>query len=636
MDTRGGAIPQTTFVIALRPGRAIRGIMGRIPEATVEQVLASTDIVELVGRYVKLRRAGTNFVGLCPFHNERTPSFNVSPSRNSYHCFGCGAGGTAIGFVMDHDGLTFVEAVKRLADQAGIRIEEEVWDANAEREARVRTGLIKLHQQLAEWYHHLLMKDPVADVARQYLRSRGISAQVAKRWQLGFAPGSGDLLRRWAKEQGFNEKALLMAGVVAQSERGDTYPRFRQRLMFPICNDNGEVIAFSGRLLEADAKAAKYLNSPETPVFSKSRVLFGFHKARRAIAKTSQAIVCEGQIDLVMAYEAGFENVAAALGTAFTEFHAKLLKRHADEVVLCYDSDAAGFKAAQRSYQILAPTGLIVKVAALPTGDDPDTLIRREGREAFARLIEGAQEFIDYQVEHAAAQPKFAQMTERVRFAEQMAVNIRLLDNPVARSTAIQRVALRLGIPEEDIRKRVGRFTGKTAAKLPPGAADPTAVDGPRLNAEELVKEQDRTALTLCQMAISKPEVLEWLRASGREELLDDLPGTELLGLIWRSECRPGEAASFAAFCAGLEPAQERALTRLQFQPPPPGGVGEAAQALHALECSRLRHLIRQTTAQMKQPGLSAEEATELQSRLLRLKAMEAEARRNPPAPEAV
>ena len=585
------------------------GEMGRIPEATVEQVLASTDIVELVGRSVKLRRAGANFVGLCPFHNEKSPSFNVSPSRNSYYCFGCGAGGTAIGYVMAHDGMSFVEAVKRLADAAGIRIEEEVWDENAEKEAKLRAALIRAHQRLAEWYHHLLMKDPVADVARQYLRGRGITAQVAKRWQLGFAPNGGDLMRRWASEQKISEELLIGAGVLARGDRGEVYPRFRQRLMFPICNDNGEVIAFSGRLLDADAKAAKYMNSPETPIFSKSRVFFGFHKAKRAVAKASQAIVCEGQIDLVMAFEAGFENVVAALGTAFTEHHAKLLKRHADEVVLCYDSDGAGFKAAQRAFQILAPTGLVVKVAALPAGDDPDTLIRREGAERFASLIEGAEEFIDYQIAHAAAQPKFNQMTERVRFAEQMAGNIRLLDNPVARSTAIQRVALRMGIPEEDIRKRIGKVGSSQVMK--------GTVEEAKSEASRLLKEQDRTALMLCQTALVNPEVLEWLRQSGKVEWLDDLPGTELLGVLWRSECQPLDAASMTSFLSGLDPVLQQAMVGLQFQPAPPGGLEEAAQALKALELGRIQHQIRRVQTQLKAPGITAEQAGALQREML-------------------
>jgi len=587
--------------------------MGRIPEATVEQVLASTDIVEVIGRYVKLKRAGTNFVGLCPFHNEKTPSFNVSSSRNSYHCFGCGAGGTAIGFLIDHDGMTFVEAVKKLADAAGIRIEEEVWDANTEREMKIRAGMIKVHQRLAEWYHLLLMKDPAADVARQYLKGRGISAQVAKRWQLGFAPGYGEPFRRWAKEQGFTEKMLVAAGILAADEQGSTYPRFRQRLMFPICNDNGDVIAFSGRLLDPEAKGAKYLNSPETLIFSKGRVFFGFHKARRAVAKASQAIVCEGQIDLVMAFEAGFENVVAALGTAFTEHHARLLKRHADEVVLCYDSDTAGFKAAQRSFQILAPTGLVVKMAALPAGDDPDTLIRREGAAAFARLIEQAQEFIDYQIDHAARQPGFEQMRERVKFAEMMAANIRILESAVARSTAIQRVALRLGIPEEDIRRLVGKgqaFGKKNAAEVPDAEAA-------KSEGMQLLKKQDRTALMLCQVALAKPEVLDWLRGTGKSSLLEDIPGTELLSLVWQGRFNPVDGASFAAFMAGLERAEQQALVRLQTQPQPPGSVEEAKQALEALELNRLQHLIRSAQTQMKQPGITAERAAALQGQIV-------------------
>jgi len=587
--------------------------MGRIPEATVEQVLASTDIVEVIGRYVKLRRAGTNFVGLCPFHNEKTPSFNVSPSRNSYHCFGCGAGGTAIGFLIDHDGMTFVEAVKKLADAAGVRIEEEVWDANTERENKIRAGLVKAHLRLAEWYHLLLMKDPAADVARQYLKGRGITAQVAKHWQLGFAPGHGDALRRWAKEQGFTENLLVAAGIMAKDDQGRTYPRFRQRLMFPICNDSGDVIAFSGRLLEADAKAAKYLNSPETPIFSKSRVFFGFHKTKRAVAKASQAIVCEGQIDLVMAFEAGFENVVAALGTAFTEHHARLLKRHADEVVLCYDSDAAGFKAAQRSFQILAPTGLVVKMAALPAGDDPDTLIRREGAEAFATLIEQSQEFIDYQIDHAAKQPGFEQMRDRVRFAEQMAGNIRVLESAVARSTAIQRVALRLGIPEEDIRRLVGKgqaYGKKTAAEVPDAEAA-------KSEGMQLLKKQDRTAMMLCQMALAKPEVMDWLRGTGKSQLLEDIPGTELLSLVWQGRFNLADGASLAAFMAGLERAEQQALVRLQTQPQPPGAVEEAKQALEALELSRLQHLIRSAQTQMKQPGITPERAAALQGQIV-------------------
>ncbi|MCB1226392.1 MAG: DNA primase [Verrucomicrobiales bacterium] len=599
--------------------------MARIPEEIIEQVLAATDIVDVVGRVVKLRRAGTNFVGLCPFHNEKTPSFNVSPSRNGYHCFGCGAGGTPIRFLMEHDGLTFGEAVKRLADAAGILIPEQELDAESERNARIRGALVKVHQQALEFYHGLLMKDAVGEPARAYLKSRGIGAEVARNWQLGYAPARPDLMRKWAAERKFTDNLLVAAGIYKRGERGDVYAGFRDRLMFPIRNDHGDVVAFSGRLLDANAKAAKYLNSPETMIFSKSRILFGFDKSKRAIAKAGRAVVCEGQIDLIMAFEAGFENVVAALGTAFTEQHARLLKRHADEVVLCYDSDTAGFKAAQRSFQILAPSGLIVKMAALPTGDDPDTLIRRDGAEAFARLIEEAQDFTDYQIDHAARQPDFQELRVRVRFAEQMAVNIRALESPVARSTAIQRVALRLGIPEEDIRRQVARGGGPTKGGADAAAAPPQAAG------DKLMSEQNRTALTLCAQALAQPEVMRWLRAKTDLQLLADVNGTELLTVVARSRFEPGDMAGYGAFLAGLPPEQEQALTQLSSRKAPPGGEEEARQAWRALERERLQHLIRSTQTQLKQPDLTPEKAADLQRRLLGLRKEYLDHQRPPP-----
>jgi DNA primase len=372
--------------------------MSRIPEETIQQVIAATDIVALVGRSVKLRKAGTNFLGLCPFHNERTPSFNVSPSRGTYHCFGCGAGGSAIRFVMEHDGMSFVEAVKRLADAAGIRIEEEVWDANAEAEAKHRSLLLRAHREITEWFHQLLMKHKIAAPARDYLKSRGITAEVAKNWQLGYAPPSAAFFREWAAQAKIPESVLVEAGIFVQSDeesgRRGAYPRFRDRLMFPIRNDHGDVIAFSGRILDPEAKTAKYLNSPETALFSKSKVLFGFDRSKRAISKAGEAIVCEGQIDMIMVYEAGFQNVVAGQGTAFTELHAKLLKRVCNEVVLCYDSDNAGYKAAERAFQILSPIGLTVKVAALPQGEDPDSLLRKQGKRGAAGRARGRHRFL--------------------------------------------------------------------------------------------------------------------------------------------------------------------------------------------------------------------------------------------------
>lgn len=589
--------------------------MARIPEETLQQVLASTDIVDLIGRSVKLRRAGTNWVGLCPFHNEKSPSFNVRPSTNSYHCFGCGAGGNAFRFVMEHDGLTFMEAVKRLADSAGIRIEEEVWDANAEAAAKLRSALMRAHKEIAEWYHQLLMKHPMADAARQYLKGRGISAEIAKRWKLGYAPPNTPPLRQWAQQHKFGSALLIEAGLLATSEeRGDAYPRFRHRLMFPICNDNGEVIAFSGRVLEADAKAAKYLNSPETPLFNKSKVLFGFDKAKRAISKAGQAIVCEGQIDTLMVYEAGFQNVVAGQGTAFTEYHAKALKRQADEIVLCYDSDNAGFKAAERAFQALAPYGLIVKVAMLPQGEDPDSYIRKNGAEAFAVLIKEAKDFVDYQLASVGSRRDLTEMRERTKFAEEMAENVKLFDTPLARETTISRVANSLGISEGVMRKLVTRASKTRPARNGDEAKAPNEKPG-----EKLLASQDPTALMLCRLALANPEALQWLRTEGEQNVLHDLAGTELLSRVWLGDFDPSNPDAIQSYLLTLDRDEEVALNQVLHMAPPPGELADAQQALQILSITRLQQQKQRLQTQLKQPNLSPDEASDIQREIMDL-----------------
>ncbi|MES2737063.1 MAG: DNA primase [Verrucomicrobiota bacterium] len=581
--------------------------MPRIPEETLQQVLAATDIVDLVGRSVKLRRAGTNWVGLCPFHNEKSPSFNVRPSTNSYHCFGCGAGGNAFRFVMEHDGLTFMEAVKRLAEQAGIRIEEEVWDANAEAAAKLRSSLIRVHQEIATWYHQLLMKHPMADAARQYLKNRGISAEVAKSWKLGYAPPNTQPLREWAMKNKIGSGLLIEAGILATSEeRGDAYPRFRHRLMFPICNDNGEVIAFSGRVLEADAKAAKYLNSPETPLFNKSKVLFGFDKSKRGISKAGQAIVCEGQIDTLMVYEAGFQNVVAGQGTAFTEFHAKALKRQADEIVLCYDSDNAGYKAAERAFQALAPYGLIVKVAMLPKGEDPDSYIRKEGVEAFGELVKNAKDFVDYQLASVGARRDLTEMRERIKFAEEMAENVKLFDTPIAKQTTIQRVANSLGISEEIMRKLVTKAEKGLSNRNKKEVANERA-------GEKLLAAQDATALMLCRLALSDPEILLWLREHGEQNVLHDLVGMELLSRVWLGDFEPASPDSFNTFLFTLDRDEEAALTQVQHMAPPPGKLVDAQHSLQILSLKCLKQQHQRLQTQLKHPNLDPQEVADLQ-----------------------
>lgn len=598
--------------------------MPRIPEETIQQVLAATDIVALVGRSVKLRKAGTNHLGLCPFHNERTPSFNVSPSRGTYHCFGCGAGGSAIRFVMEHDGMSFIEAVKRLADAAGIRIVEEVWDANAEAEAKQRSLLLRAHRETAEWFHLLLMKHKLAAPARDYLKARGINAEMARRWQMGYAPQSTAFCREWMAQRKLAEHVMVEAGIFIQPEEdengqaGRPYARWRHRLMFPIRNDNGDVIAFSGRILDKDQKGGKYVNSPETPVFTKSRVLFGFDKSKRFISKADQAIICEGQIDMIMVFEAGLQNVVAGQGTAFTELHAKMLKRVCNEVVLCYDSDNAGREATEKAFGILSPQGISVRVAALPQGEDPDSLIRKEGPDALRTIVTDAPEFLEHQIRHLRAGSKSNSMVERVRMAEQVAGAISIFSGVAQRVAAVNKVAKLLEISEEQLNMMVTKAASRQKAATKPADAGDSSMNVAD-EARKLLSSQHKTAVTLCQMALNDAEVLHWLREADCEEMLQEVPGTELLALLARSHFNPLDETSQLVFMSGLDRHEEAAFAQLQASQRPPGGLEDAKQALYALELARLQNLIQSTQSRLRQPGLPESEMERLQQQVVEL-----------------
>ena len=377
--------------------------MGRIAQESIDKVIATVNIVDVISSYFPLKRAGVDFKACCPFHTERTPSFSVSPAKNLFHCFGCGKGGTVITFVMEYESLPYVDAVRKLAGKYGITLIEEAGGAESEEKTALRVRLLALHRDIAEWFHKLLLRSPLAQDARAYLKKRGLGAEVAKSWQIGYAPSDPPHYRGWIAERGYPESLLVQGGIYSPREEGNPerggYPRFKHRVMFPIRNDHGDVIAFSGRILDVEASPAKYMNSPATPIFSKSEVFFGLDKSKRAIHKAQSAVICEGQIDMITCYENGIENIVAPLGTAFTPEHARLLRRHTEQVVLCFDSDNAGSKAAHSCFTELAKEGLYVRVATLPKGDDPDTLIRREGVAALRAQLDGAKDFLDWQID---------------------------------------------------------------------------------------------------------------------------------------------------------------------------------------------------------------------------------------------
>jgi DNA primase len=433
---------------------------GLFSSATLEQIRAASDIVDVIGSYVPLKRAGANFVTLCPFHKEKTPSFNVNPHRQIFHCFGCHKGGDVFTFVKEFESVTFPEAVKRLADRARVPLEYE--QTPGEQQSRhLKDTLLQIHEQIAQRWQNALATEAGGQIARDYLAKRAVPAEAVKLFRLGCAPDLWDDTVNWAKSKGYELAQVEKAGLILRKEDADRYyDRFRGRLMFPICDEQGRVIGFSGRVLSGDEKTAKYVNSPETPIFVKSKVFFGLDKSKRALLEAGYAVVCEGQLDLIACFMAGIQNVVAPQGTAFTAEHARILKRYVDEVVLCFDSDEAGQNAAVRSLDHLLASGLAVRVAVVPAPHDPDSYLKANGGAAFRQLIEKADGFFDYYLKRLCATHEVSTDKGRLAILRGMAEAVHKTGNVVLIDKYAQKTALRLGVGADAVRvefKKAGR-----------------------------------------------------------------------------------------------------------------------------------------------------------------------------------
>ncbi len=444
---------------------------GFLSPAVREQIRAASDIVDVIGSYLPLKRAGANFTALCPFHKEKSPSFNVNPHKQIFHCFGCHKGGDVFTFVKEYENIGFMDAVRRLAERAKIPLEFE--NSPGEQESRhLKDQLLDIHEQLTTRWQNCLANEAAGQLARDYLAKRGVSADAIKLFRIGAAPESWDDTVNWAKSKKFDLATVEQAGlIVKKEETGRQYDRFRGRLMFPICNEQGRVVGFSGRIRSGDEKSAKYVNSPETPIFTKSKIFFGLDKSKRAILDAGYAIICEGQLDLIACFMAGVQNIVAPQGTAFTDQHARILKRYTNEVVLCFDSDNAGQNAIVRSLDHLLAAELAVRVAVVPAPHDPDSFIKASGGEAFRALVESAEGFFDYLLKRLMATNDAATDKGRLAVLRGMAEALHKTGNSVLLDTHAQKTALRLGVAVDAVRKEF--------AKVKPQPAFVQAEDGP-------------------------------------------------------------------------------------------------------------------------------------------------------------
>lgn len=445
----------------------------------LEQVRAASDIVEVIGAALPLKRASSNFVCLCPFHKEKSPSFNVSPGKQIFHCFGCQKGGDVFKFVELYENIPFPEAVARLAERARIPLETDR-DPAARQARGHKDSLLKLHEAVTRRWQQCLENEAAGQTARGYLVKRGVSPDAVREFRIGAAPEAWDDTVNWAKSQGFDAGLCEQAGLIVRKEdTGRLYDRFRGRLMFPICDEQGRVIAFSGRILTGDEKVAKYVNSPETPIFTKGRVLFGLDKAKRAILDAGHAVVCEGQLDTIACHSAGIRNVVAPQGTALTPEHARILKRYVDEVVLCFDGDKAGRAASIRSFDGLLGSELAVRVASIPPPDDPDSFLKTRGAESFRGILSSAEGYFDFLLRHLALENDPTTDRGRMAIVRGLAEAVRKTGNAVLIDTYAQKAAQRLGVTVEAARTEFRKVRrGAPAEPGPEESSPPPELEG--------------------------------------------------------------------------------------------------------------------------------------------------------------
>ena len=471
------------------------------PEDIVEEVRTKSDIVDIVSGYVKLQKKGSNYFGLCPFHNEKSPSFSVSPSKQMYYCFGCGAGGNAITFLMEYENYSFPEALQVLADRAGVELPKEEMTKEARAQADLRATLLEINKLAANYFYYQL-KQPQGKLGYDYLTGRKLSDATILHFGLGFANKTSDDLYRYLKSKGYKDEILKETGLVSIEERG-THDKFWNRVMFPIMDVNNRVIGFGGRVMGDGAP--KYLNSQETRLFDKSRNLYGLNYARSSRKK--YMLICEGYMDVIAMHQAGFTNAVASLGTAFTSQHAMLIKRYTDQVILTYDSDGAGVKAALRAIPILKEVGISCKVLNMKPYKDPDEFIKNMGAEAFQERIDQAQNSFLFEIEVLKRDYNLEDPEQKTNFYN--AVARKLLEFPEAleRDNYTQAVAREQFIPYQELKQLVSRLS----SRIVPGAeqAQPREEFSPRERKKEKEDGARQSQRLLLTWLIEDPKLFD-------------------------------------------------------------------------------------------------------------------------------
>jgi DNA primase len=547
-----------------------------------DRVKQQADIVRVVGEYVRLKKSGQNFTGLCPFHSEKTPSFAVHPVKQIYHCFGCGAGGDVFKFVMEMDKITFPEAVRAVAEKCGIAIPRARERTPEERrENQQRTSLVELHREAAAFFVQQLNATQEGRAAKAYLLDRGLDSDAMARFGIGFAPSGGEALLR-AFKQKYPEKSLEASGLFSRDQNGRLFDRFRRRVMFPIANDSGKIVAFGGRALGDDLP--KYLNSPETPIYTKSNLLYHLDRAKEALRQRDFAVLVEGYMDAIAVARAGISNVVASCGTSLTEPQVKLLNRFTRRIIVNYDPDTAGQAATERSLAILLEQGAEVRVLALPGGKDPDSFIRSEGAAAYTKLLNEAPPYVDYLISRARKMD-MSTAEGKLRAVNFLMPYVQRIPDRILRSEWATRIAQQLRIEEPVLRESMRKAASERRSEV---KARPELVG-------RVGKPAERR---LVQMLIEAEEFRSQLAQEIRAgDLHRGLESERILAALVEA-CATGIRPDAAELALALEERDRRLLFEIAFESAAPPTWEEAESCLAVL---RRRHAEEELSAVQKQ-----------------------------------
>ncbi|WP_062355781.1 DNA primase [Bacillus kwashiorkori] len=439
----------------------------RIPEEKINEIRQAVDIVDVISEYVQLKKHGRNYFGLCPFHGEKTPSFSVSPEKQIYHCFGCGAGGNVYSFLMDIDGISFQEATIKLAQLGNVELDirEDQFEKLTSKNSK-QQQMIEAHELLRKFYHHILMHTKDGQEALEYLYKRGFTNELIETFQIGYSLNSWDMDYQFLTKRGFSEQLLERSGLVIKSENETFFDRFRNRIMFPIFDSKGNTIAFSGRAI-IDQDQPKYLNSPETDLFHKGKIFYNFHRARPNIRKKQMVVVFEGFADCISAYQAGVDYGIATMGTALTEEHISLIKRTTNQVILCFDSDSAGQTATIKAGETLFEAGCQVYVAVVPENKDPDEYIKKNGAEAFRNKVMDAKiTFMAFKYEYFQKGKNLQKEGDRLKFIEEVLIELGKLTNAVEVDLYLRKLAEQFSLSLDALQKQLRKFSSTYKNKL--------------------------------------------------------------------------------------------------------------------------------------------------------------------------